>query len=281
MRVWIQWGYLPGILALGYGSAIYVVNAGLPSWWLVLLVLALITISFLAETISPYEAEFNKAKNDTIRDTIHAVVNESLNLIGLMVLPFFSGFFTIANWWPHDWPLLIQLLAAILIADVGITLVHFASHHIPFLWRFHAVHHSVKRMYGFNGLMKHPIHQIIETIAGITPLLLIGVSHEVLTLLAIAVIIQLLLQHSNVSYFCKPLHYILALNVSHRIHHLNSKEGNVNFGLFTMLTDSALGTIKADMKHRITSGNIGINSEPNYPISYFSQIKQPFRKQKT
>lgn len=26
--------------------------------------------------------------------------------------------------------------------------------------------HSVERMYGFNGFMKHPIHQTIETIGG-------------------------------------------------------------------------------------------------------------------
>ncbi len=35
----------------------------------------------------------------------------------------------------------------------------------PTAW-FHVVRHSVVRMYGFNGFMKHPIHQTIETIGG-------------------------------------------------------------------------------------------------------------------
>ncbi|GJL67336.1 MAG: hypothetical protein NPIRA05_23070 [Nitrospirales bacterium] len=167
---------------------------------------------------------------------------------------------------------------AILIADVGITLAHFASHRIEALWRLHAVHHSVKRMYGFNGLMKHPLHQFIETAAGATPLLLMGVSQEVFSLLIVAVILQLLLQHSNVAYFSGPLKYLLAINVVHRFHHLKTaEEGDVNFGLFTSLTDFFLGTAYYDKRRVIASDDLGIGDQPNYPKSYLSQLLQPFR----
>jgi len=107
---------------------------------------------------------------------------------------------------------------AILISDVGITLAHFASHRLSSLWRLHAVHHSVKRLYGFNGLMKHPLHQLIETVAGTTPLLFVGVPQNVLMLLVVAVVLQLLLQHSNVAYFTGPLRRVLAINAVHRFH---------------------------------------------------------------
>ena len=86
----------------------------------------------------------------------------------------------LANWlpgtglWPDHWPLALQLLLAIALADLGITLVHYASHRSPLLWRLHAVHHSVTRLYGFNGLMKHPLHQLLETLGGTLPLLLLG-----------------------------------------------------------------------------------------------------------
>lgn len=40
------------------------------------------------------------------------------------------------------------------VADLGITLTHYASHKIGVPWRFHAVHHSVTRCYGRNGLTK-------------------------------------------------------------------------------------------------------------------------------
>ncbi|WP_232508426.1 sterol desaturase family protein [Qipengyuania flava] len=87
---------------------------------------------------------------------------------------------------------------AIVLLDVGITLAHFASHRVSFLWRFHAVHHSVRRMYGFNGLLKHPVHQFIEVTAGALPWLLLGIPLDVAAVASFAVLIQLQLQHSNV-----------------------------------------------------------------------------------
>ena len=82
-----------------------------------------------------------------------------------------------------------------------------------------------------------------RNIAGTAPLLLIGTPPEVFMLLLVAVIIQLLLQHSNVDYFVGTLRNILAINSMHRFHHLKTaKEGDVNFGLFTTFTDYVLGT---------------------------------------
>lgn len=184
--------------------------------------------------------------------------------------------------WPSGWPLAFQLLLAILISDVGITLAHFASHRLSSLWRLHAVHHSVKRLYGFNGLMKHPLHQLIETVAGTTPLLFVGVPQNVLMLLVVAVVLQLLLQHSNVAYFTGPLRRVLAINAVHRFHHLNTaEEGDVNFGLFTTLTDRLLGTAYFDSERTIGTKDLGIASTPNYPADYWQQLMQPFRRDKT
>lgn len=66
------------------------------------------------------------------------------------------------------------------------------------LWRFHAVHHSVKRFYGSNGRMKHPIHPAIEMVVGAAPLVVVVLPPRVATAVALCTAIQLLLQHSNV-----------------------------------------------------------------------------------
>ncbi|WP_148058758.1 sterol desaturase family protein, partial [Pseudomonas protegens] len=89
--------------------------------------------------------------------------------------------------WPQGWPLWGQLLLATVIADCGITLAHYASHRLAWLWRLHAVHHSVQRMYGFNGLLTHPLHQSIEASAGLLPLALLGIPLPVAQLLALAI----------------------------------------------------------------------------------------------
>ena len=132
-------------------------------------------------------------------------------------------------------------------------------------------------MYGFNGLMKHPLHQLIETLAGATPLLLMGIPQEVLQLFVVAVVLQLLLQHSNVAYFVGPLRHVLAVNILHRFHHLKTaEEGDVNFGLFTTFTDRLLGTAFFDRDRVIISDDLGIASQPEYPINYLDQLVQPF-----
>ncbi len=238
--------YLPLFLLVGNGLAIFLVQNGYPKAWLLGLAAAFVAIAFLFERVAPYDATFNKPRGDASRDFWHALVNESLSVGGVMSIPLLAQLNPISPTWPTEAPLWLQLLLAVVIADIGITLAHFASHRLGSLWRLHAVHHSVKRMYGFNGLMKHPLHQSIETLAGTTPLLLMGAPVEVMILLVVAVVLQLLLQHSNVAYFTGPLKFLLAINVVHRFHHLNNaEEGDVNFGLFTSLTDRLLGTVWA------------------------------------
>lgn len=270
--------YLPLFLLIGNGVAVYWISEGYAKPWLIAWVLLFVGFSFLAEKLTPYDTAFNTPVGDQKRDTLHAIINESLTIAGLFMLPFIDGPLTVMSIWPNDWPLALELLLAILIADVGISLAHYASHRWRLLWRLHAVHHSVKRMYGFNGLMKHPLHQLIETTAGVAPLLLIGAPAEVMTLLATAVALQLLLQHSNVAYYAGPLKFVLAINAVHRFHHLNTaEEGDVNFGLFTTFTDHLLGTWYYDDARVIGSNDLGIASEPDYPISYMLQLLEPLR----
>lgn len=274
--------YLPLFLLVGNGVAVYLVAEDFNAGWLGLLILVFIGISFATERLIPYDRAFNEPQQDQRRDVLHALMNESLNVIGIAVLPLIAGLLVLAPIWPSSWPLVFQLLLAILISDIGITLAHFASHRLRLLWRLHAVHHSVKRLYGFNGLMKHPLHQFIETVAGTTPLLIIGVPQNVLMLLVVAVVFQLLLQHSNVAYFTGPLKKVLAINSVHRFHHLNTaKEGDVNFGLFTTLTDRLLGTAYFDSERTIGTKDLGIASALNYPTNYWQQLIQPFQRNRT
>lgn len=166
----------------------------------------------------------------------------------------------------------------LLVADFGITLAHYASHRIPALWSLHAVHHSVERMYGFNGLLKHPLHQAIELTAGVAPLVLLGMPSNVAWLLAFAVAIQLILQHSNVDMRIGPLIHIWAVAPAHRHHHLASQtEGDVNFGLFTSLWDHLLGTFRA-APDTPRAGQIGVSGRRDYPRDYLRQLAEPFRR---
>ena len=48
------------------------------------------------------------------------------------------------------------------------------------------------RLYGFNGLVRHSLHQMLDLAAGTFPLLLAGLPVPVAVLLAFAISVQLL-----------------------------------------------------------------------------------------
>ncbi|MBA4858970.1 sterol desaturase family protein [Nocardia farcinica] len=279
VRPLVRYGYVPVMLVGINGAGIALAAAGAAKLWLVALLAAAVALSFAAERVLPYRPAWNRSHGDAGRDTVHTVVNETLVLGSVAAIPALAALLPGTGIWPHSWPFVIQVLVAIVIADLGITLAHYASHHIGVLWRFHAVHHSVTRCYGLNGLMKHPLHQMIEMIAGVTPLLLAGIPVPVAAALALAVAVQLLLQHSNADYRVGPLKHVLALNEGHRFHHLKwAGVGDVNFGLFTLVWDHLLGTYSYDPRRRFTSDDLGMAAKPDYPVGYLAQLAEPFRK---
>ncbi len=269
--------YAPGFL-LGF--------VGLAAWWvgyrqgaagwLLPLLAAAIAVSFMAERWWPYDPAFNQNRGDAGRDGMHALVNEGLNLLAIGVIPLVAAWMP---WqlWPQQWGFGWQLLLAIIAADLGITLVHYASHRWAWLWRLHAVHHSVTRMYGFNGLMKHPLHQTAEALGGVLPLLLLGMPYPVAAVLAFAIAIQLLLQHSNVDMRPGWLGMVMAWAPLHRFHHMRyGSAGDVNFGLFLTVWDHLLGTA-FDAPYRMRVDDLGIGSQPEYPQDYLGQLRAPFQ----
>ena len=272
-------GYLP-LMLVGFNAAgVALASAGATGWLLPLLLTA-VAASFAVERVIPYQADWNRDRGDRGRDLLHALVNEVSALAAVATLPLMTAWVGAGHLWPGSWPFAVQVIAAILVMDAGITLAHRASHEWAWLWRFHAVHHSVKRFYGFNGLMKHPIHQAIELAAGSLPLVLLGIPIDVANAVAFCVAIQLLLQHSNADYSIGPLRTVLALNQTHRFHHLRwPVVGDVNFGLFTNLWDHLLGTFAWDPDRRFTSDDLGIAALPAYPTAYAAQLAAPFGSQ--
>ncbi|WP_239076124.1 hypothetical protein [Streptomyces sp. SID9913] len=104
-----------------------------------LALLAAVGASFLAERLLPYAPEWNVPMADRRRDAVHAAGNETLILASVAGLPVLAAIVTVADVWPSSWPFGLQMLLAVLVADAGITLVHYASHKVGLLWRFHAV----------------------------------------------------------------------------------------------------------------------------------------------
>lgn len=281
MRLAVRYGYVP-VMMLGLnGLALWLVATGHSYVWTAASILfAAIALSFIAERILPYEASWNASHDDAGKDIAHAAVYEIQNINATLLLPVIAMFRPWQGVWPTTWPLALQVLFAIVVTDLGLTLLHYVSHKWMPLWRMHAIHHGVHRVYGFNGFIRHPLHQLIDLLLSSLPLALLGLPVDVALLLGIAVSVQLLVQHSNVDYDLGPLQSWLAIGPLHRLHHVNwAGEGDVNFGLFLTFWDRLLGTLRLpEDAPRPTVGDIGVTGEPAFTQDYVQQLMLPFRK---
>ncbi len=275
----LRTAYAPLFLFGFIATACWLVARQVPLWTLIPLLVLAIIVSFGMERWLPFKAEWNRNQGDSLRDCLHALCNEGLNCLSLMALPWFARWLPDLGLWPEQWPFVVQVIVTIILADLGITLMHWASHRNKWLWRLHAVHHSPQRLYGFNGLMKHPLHQLLEALAGIGPLLLLGLPENVAGLLAFAIAIQLLLQHSNVDIRVGYLDRLFAWAPVHRYHHIKyGRAGDVNFALFFSFWELLVGTAFTRSGCELRSSDLGIGSQPDYPKAYLQQLAQPFKR---
>jgi sterol desaturase/sphingolipid hydroxylase (fatty acid hydroxylase superfamily) len=277
LRIFARFAYVP-TLAIGLNIvAVWLVSRGFSYAWTGLLFAVAIGLSLLMEGVLPYEAAWNYSHADAGKDLTHGVIYEVANIAAIFLLPFVTAFASWQGIWPSALPIGIQLLLAIVIADFNMTMIHYWSHRLSWLWRFHAIHHGVQRLYSFNGLVRHPLHQMLDLLAGTLPLVLAGLPVSVAVLLAFAISIQLLVQHSNVDYELGPFQKFFAVGPIHRLHHVNwSGEGDVNFGLFLTFWDRLLGTLRFPSDRSPSAGDIGIQDGPEIPQRYVKQLLFPF-----
>lgn len=157
-------------------------------------------------------------------------------------------------------PVLAMLIAAVF-HDFFFYWFHRAQHR--FLWRFHAVHHSIERMNAVNSY-----HHLSEALMQ-TALLTLPTSLLVLEVGATLPFAGLLLWlhivylHSPMRVSFGPLRAVFADNRFHRIHHsLEPQHFDRNFGAFTTLWDRLFGTA-----HFPRSGE--------WPAIGLAEIRQP------
>jgi sterol desaturase/sphingolipid hydroxylase (fatty acid hydroxylase superfamily) len=154
--------------------------------------------------------------------------------------------------------------------------MHWLSHKWAPLWRLHAVHHGVGRLYGFNGVLRHPLHQVIDMVIGNMPLVIIGMPVPVAVVLGFLITVTLIVQHSNVDARLGPLTKHLSIGRIHHMHHVNwGTEGDCNFGLFLTLWDRVFGTFNETPSRKITAADMGVDELPNFPKGYIEQLIFP------
>ena len=278
LKALAHYGYAPFMILGLNGLGFYIMVSGASWVWLGALLVVAVATAFVAERLNPFYDDWNHDHGDTPANVIHAIVYEISNINAMALVPVIAWLTPWDGIWPTSWPLFAQFILALVLADFALMMLHFASHRIPVLWRLHAVHHGVPRLYGFNVLVRHPLHQTVDLALGTAPLAIAGMPLEVAVLLGLAISIQLVVQHSNVDYALGPFRPHLSIGRLHHLHHVNwGKEGDVNFGLFLTVWDRILGTLQLEPPRAIKANDMGIDEAPAFPMGYIDQLLFPFR----
>jgi sterol desaturase/sphingolipid hydroxylase (fatty acid hydroxylase superfamily) len=141
---------------------------------------------------------------------------------------------------PHLLSVLIGCLAAAYVGDFVYYWCHRFQHR--YLWRFHAVHHSVREMSGVTAY-HHVSEQIFNFLLYTVPLSLVTRDPLVIPMLGWLLALQGNYLHSPTWINFGPLGRYWIDNRYHRIHHsIEERHFDKNFGLFTTLWDSLFGT---------------------------------------
>lgn len=287
-RRFMQWAFFPLALVLTPLSIYWAIQSGLStavSTYVVIVALGL--VFWAAEWLLPYKRDWNQPKGDLSNDIISGTV-------AYIVLPIFLKPLFIAmlaggtawlavqyggSLWPSDWPLVAQLVLMLLLGDAGRYWGHRLAHQIPFLWRFHAVHHSAKRLWWWNATRQHPIDKTWFTFTEMLFPVLLGAEGVVLAMYLGVTAVCGFSQHCNIQLKLGPLYCIFNVVELHRWHHSkNPNESDNNFGNNLIVYDRLFGTYfhpERQGQPDAELGNIGLIN-PDYPQNYLGQLKAPF-----
>ncbi len=178
--------------------------------------------------------------------------------------------------WPSQLPLIAQVFLFLLLKDFFRYWYHRWMHEIPFMWRWHAVHHSVERLYWLNGIRSHPLELFVQTLIWAIPLALLQPSAEVAMIGVLMSLSIGVFQHANIDAKLGFWEYIFSIGDNHRYHHYNTDGiGDSNYGGDFILWDILFGTFHNPRGERPLE-NIGIGSSPNYPQNMAGLLIAPF-----
>lgn len=279
------------VAVLGTPTAIYfLIIGGVSIPLATYLVVVILGFSFwLAEWAMPYRSKWNSPQGDLSNDLISGVV--AYVILPIFLKPLFIAMLAGGTaWlalhyggsvWPSDWPLAGQLILMLLLGDAGRYWGHRLAHTIPFLWNFHAVHHSAKRLWWWNATRQHPVDKTWFTFTEMLFPVLLGAEGIVLSMYLGVTAVCGYSQHCNIDLKLGPLYWFFNVVDLHRWHHSkNPKESDNNYGNNLIIYDRLFGTYyhperQGDSEREV--GDIGLIN-PNYPQNYLGQLKAPFVK---
>ena len=241
---------------------------------------AVLGLALLFALFVPLEKLFALRRQRTFRpglltDLTHILVNGLLSAIAVIVI-------VVAAAVPFFWVRRMDLVgglpawAAITLAAVVVAVAnywgHRLTHRVPFLWRFHSVHHSIEQMDWVASGRLHPLDQAFTQAFTVFPLVLLGYGAGVFGGVTVAITLLALFQHANVRLRFPGLRWVINTPEWHHWHHaIDDEARDKNFGL--PVVDALFGT--AYLPKGVRPAGFGTRS-PVPADGYLRHLAYPF-----
>lgn len=205
----------------------------------------------------------------------HILIGIFLVIINTFIAQFDFAMYAPLQAWVSGQNFFIQFLLVMLVADLVQYWSHRAYHEIPFLWRFHAVHHSSEQMDWIAGSRVHVVELLLTRMLILLGMVLAGFSPGVVNAYIAFVAFQAVFDHANVSINPGWLRYIFVTPNFHHWHHSQDREAlDKNYAVHFAFLDYFFGTAVNSQKmwperYGVLGGYV--------PKGFFKQLLWPFQ----
>jgi sterol desaturase/sphingolipid hydroxylase (fatty acid hydroxylase superfamily) len=178
--------------------------------------------------------------------------------------------------WVAALPFLVQFAAIMFLTDVVQYAVHRAFHRVPWLWKFHAVHHSARSMDWMAGARMHFLEILVLRSTTVIPMFVLGFGSAAMNCYIFVVYLYSTFIHANLRWQLSFVEKILVTPRFHHWHHgIESEAVDVNFAIHFPMIDRVCGTCFLPAERWPTG--YGVQGHP-VPKGYVAQLAYPFRR---
>ena len=140
----------------------------------------------------------------------------------------------------QHWPGWLLVPLTIVAMDAANWLAHFADHHLGFLWRFHAVHHSQEELSVLTSFRNHPLMHTTGFLLATVPVVALLPGRPITPVLITIYVCIGTLQHANLRWTFGPAGRVIVSPAYHRLHHAREDQ-SINLGVVLTVWDVLAG----------------------------------------
>jgi sterol desaturase/sphingolipid hydroxylase (fatty acid hydroxylase superfamily) len=172
-------------------------------------------------------------------------------------------------------PLWLQFIEMVVAVDLATYWVHRAFHQVPWLWNFHAIHHSSRKMDWLAGSRMHVVDVVVTRAAAFVPVFILGFAPAALYAYLVFVSFHAVFIHANLRWRFPVLRWVISTPEYHHWHHTSDEEGiDKNFAGFLPLWDLLFRTTHLPDHWPQNYGTAKFQP----PEGYLAQLAYPFRR---